>query len=43
MRELIAMMASLYPNPMGVDEVLSVTGIEDIADLITALHGISSR
>jgi ABC-2 type transport system ATP-binding protein len=30
-RELIAMMASLYPNPMGVDEVLSVTGIEDIA------------
>ena len=31
-RELIAMMASLYPNPMPVDEVLSVTGIEDIAD-----------
>jgi ABC-2 type transport system ATP-binding protein len=31
-RELIAMMASLYPNPMGVDEVLGVTGIEDIAD-----------
>jgi ABC-2 type transport system ATP-binding protein len=31
-RELIDMMASLYPNPMGVDEVLSVTGIEDIAD-----------
>jgi ABC-2 type transport system ATP-binding protein len=30
-RELIAMMASLYPNAMGVDEVLSVTGIEDIA------------
>jgi ABC-2 type transport system ATP-binding protein len=26
------MMASLYPNPMGVDEVLGVTGIEDIAD-----------
>jgi ABC-2 type transport system ATP-binding protein len=31
-RELIAMMASLYPNPMGVDDVLTVTGIEDIAD-----------
>jgi ABC-2 type transport system ATP-binding protein len=31
-RELIDMMASLYPNPMGVDDVLSVTGIEDIAD-----------
>ncbi len=31
-RELIAMMASLYPNPMAVDDVLSVTGIEDIAD-----------
>ncbi|HEY0871648.1 MAG TPA: ABC transporter ATP-binding protein [Acidothermaceae bacterium] len=31
-RELIAMMASLYPNPMGVDDVLSVTGIEDIAN-----------
>jgi ABC-2 type transport system ATP-binding protein len=31
-RELIAMMASLYPNPMGVDEVLGVTGIGDIAD-----------
>jgi ABC-2 type transport system ATP-binding protein len=31
-RELIDMMASLYPNPMGVDEVLSVTGIEDIAE-----------
>src|ERR1700722_5330349 len=31
-RELITMMASLYPNPMGVDEVLTVTGIEDLAD-----------
>jgi ABC-2 type transport system ATP-binding protein len=31
-RELIAMMASLYPNPMGVDDVLRVTGIEDIAN-----------
>jgi ABC-2 type transport system ATP-binding protein len=31
-RELINMMASLYPNPMGVDDVLSVTGIGDIAE-----------
>jgi ABC-2 type transport system ATP-binding protein len=31
-RELIAMMASLYPNPMAVDDVLAVTHIEDIAD-----------
>jgi ABC-2 type transport system ATP-binding protein len=31
-RELINMMASLYPNPMAVDDVLGVTGIEDIAD-----------
>jgi ABC-2 type transport system ATP-binding protein len=31
-RELIAMMASLYPEPLGVDEVLSLTGIEDVAD-----------
>jgi ABC-2 type transport system ATP-binding protein len=31
-RELIAMMASLYPEPLAVDEVLDLTGIEDIAD-----------
>jgi ABC-2 type transport system ATP-binding protein len=31
-RELIAMMASLYPKPLAVDEVLSLTGIEDVAD-----------
>jgi ABC-2 type transport system ATP-binding protein len=31
-RELISMMASLYPNPMAVDDVLGVTHIEDIAD-----------
>jgi ABC-2 type transport system ATP-binding protein len=31
-RELITMMGSLYPNPMAVDDVLRVTGIEDIAD-----------
>jgi ABC-2 type transport system ATP-binding protein len=31
-RELIAMMAALYPEPLEVDEVLSLTGIEEIAD-----------
>jgi ABC-2 type transport system ATP-binding protein len=30
-RELIDMMASLYPNPLGVDEVLEMAGITDIA------------
>jgi ABC-2 type transport system ATP-binding protein len=30
-RELIDMMASLFPNPLGVDEVLERTGIADIA------------
>jgi ABC-2 type transport system ATP-binding protein len=30
-RELIAMMASLYPDPLGVDEVLELVGIADIA------------
>jgi ABC-2 type transport system ATP-binding protein len=30
-RELVAMVASLYPSPLPVDEVLSLTGIEDIA------------
>jgi ABC-2 type transport system ATP-binding protein len=30
-RELIAMMAALYPSPLPVDEVLSLTGVEDIA------------
>jgi ABC-2 type transport system ATP-binding protein len=29
--ELIAMMASLYPDPMGVEEALEVTGLEAIA------------
>jgi ABC-2 type transport system ATP-binding protein len=29
--ELVAMMASLYPNPMGVDEALEVTGLKAIA------------
>ena len=31
-RELITMMASLYPHPMDVDDVLEVTGVADIAD-----------
>ena len=29
-RELVTMMASLYPNPMSVDEVIDLTGIGDI-------------
>jgi ABC-2 type transport system ATP-binding protein len=31
-RELIAMVAALYPSPLPVDEVLSLTGVQDIAD-----------
>jgi ABC-2 type transport system ATP-binding protein len=31
-RELIAMMAALYPQPLSTDEVLELTGIDDIAD-----------
>jgi ABC-2 type transport system ATP-binding protein len=31
-RELVAMMASLYPKKLDVDEVLDLTGIRDIAD-----------
>ncbi|HEY4895339.1 MAG TPA: ABC transporter ATP-binding protein [Solirubrobacteraceae bacterium] len=31
-RELIAMMAALYPNPMDVDEVVSIAGLGDAAD-----------
>jgi ABC-2 type transport system ATP-binding protein len=31
-RELVAMMASLYPDPMGVQEALAVTGLEPIAE-----------
>jgi ABC-2 type transport system ATP-binding protein len=30
-REIVAMMASLYPNPMDVDEVLELTGLKSIA------------
>jgi ABC-2 type transport system ATP-binding protein len=31
-RELVAMVASLYPAPLDVDEVLALVGIEAIAD-----------
>jgi ABC-2 type transport system ATP-binding protein len=31
-RELIAMMASLYPKPLGVDEVLDLTGLTPTAE-----------
>jgi ABC-2 type transport system ATP-binding protein len=31
-REVLAMMASLYPHPASVDAVLDVTGLRDIAD-----------
>jgi ABC-2 type transport system ATP-binding protein len=34
-RELIAMVASLYPAPLGVGEVIGLTGIETIADRLT--------
>jgi ABC-2 type transport system ATP-binding protein len=31
-RELIALVASLYPRPMAVDEVLSLAGLSEVAD-----------
>jgi ABC-2 type transport system ATP-binding protein len=31
-RELVSMMASLYPSPMDVDEVLELTGVSEIAE-----------
>jgi ABC-2 type transport system ATP-binding protein len=31
-RELITMVASLYPQPLGVDEVIELTGIGDLAN-----------
>ena len=31
-RELITMVASLYPKPLGVEEVIELTGIADLAD-----------
>jgi ABC-2 type transport system ATP-binding protein len=34
-RELITMVASLYPQPLGVDETIAQTGIEEIADRLT--------
>jgi ABC-2 type transport system ATP-binding protein len=39
-RELIVMVASLYPAPLDVDEVIHLTGITDLADRrTTALSG----
>jgi ABC-2 type transport system ATP-binding protein len=35
LRELVEMMASLYPEPLGVDEVLDLTGLRDLAGQIT--------
>jgi ABC-2 type transport system ATP-binding protein len=34
-RELVSMMASLYPDPVEVDEVLALTGTEAIAEQLT--------
>jgi ABC-2 type transport system ATP-binding protein len=34
-RELVTMMASLYPDPLDVDEVLALTGTEAVADRLT--------
>jgi ABC-2 type transport system ATP-binding protein len=34
-RELITMVASLYPHPLGVDEAIALTGIQEIADRLT--------
>jgi ABC-2 type transport system ATP-binding protein len=34
-RELVAMMAALYPDPLDVDEVLHLTGTESLADKLT--------
>ena len=31
-RELVTMMGALYPSPLGVEEVLALTGISDIAE-----------
>jgi ABC-2 type transport system ATP-binding protein len=31
-RELITMVASLYPKPLGVDEVIALTGVGDLAN-----------
>ncbi|HWB23332.1 MAG TPA: ABC transporter ATP-binding protein [Gaiellaceae bacterium] len=30
-RELVTMMASLYPNPLGIDDVLTLTGLTEVA------------
>jgi ABC-2 type transport system ATP-binding protein len=31
-RELLEMMASLYPHPLGIDETIELTGIAEVAD-----------
>jgi ABC-2 type transport system ATP-binding protein len=43
-RELVAMVASLYPRPLDIDEVLSVTGTAEFADRqTTKLSGGQSQ
>jgi ABC-2 type transport system ATP-binding protein len=43
-RELLRMMATLYPKPLGVDEVIDLCGISDIADRrTTKLSGGQSQ
>jgi ABC-2 type transport system ATP-binding protein len=34
-REIVTMIASLYPNPLAVDEVLELTGVSGIAERLT--------
>jgi ABC-2 type transport system ATP-binding protein len=34
-REIVAMIGSLYPDPLDVDEVLALTGLQDVADQMT--------
>ncbi len=34
-RELVSMVASLYPHPLSIDEAIRVTGIQEIADRLT--------
>jgi ABC-2 type transport system ATP-binding protein len=34
-RELVAMIAALYPDPLGVEEVLELTGLTEVAEQMT--------
>jgi ABC-2 type transport system ATP-binding protein len=34
-REIVTMIASLYPNPLAVDEVLELTGVSEFAERLT--------